>query len=226
MKSVPSTTAEPAPPYAPPDGPLTVLHQDEALIFVDKPPGLLSVPGKTAALSDCLETRLRRACPGTRLIHRLDMDTSGVMVFARNWPAQKHVNAQFEARSVEKRYVALVAGIISKDQGRIALPLIADWPRRPLQKVCFETGKPAVTRWQVLARGSNQTRVALYPETGRSHQLRVHMKEISHPILGDRFYATGEALTAAPRLWLHAETLTLTHPVGHERMCVTAETPF
>lgn len=212
--------------YRPPAGPLEVLHQDAELVFVDKPSGLLSVPGKPEAHWDCVEYRVRLAFPGVRLIHRLDLETSGVMVFARSPEAQKHVNKQFERRGVRKAYIARVAGTVTADEGEIDLPLTADWPRRPMQKVCFETGRPARTRWSVLAREEGATRLELHPETGRSHQLRVHLKEIGHAILGDPFYAPEDAWRAVPRLQLHAVSLALRHPDGGDWLAVTAPCPF
>ena len=200
--------------YAPPTGPLSVIHRDRDLLLVDKPSGLLSVPGKPAEHADCLEVRVKRAFPQALLIHRLDLETSGIMVFALNPNAQKAVNRQFEKRIVRKTYIARVAGHVTAEEGLIDLPLIADWPNRPLQKVCHETGKPARTCWRVLAREDGATRIELTPETGRSHQLRVHLKEIGHPILGDPFYAPDAVRAAAPRLQLHALALELRHPGG------------
>lgn len=198
--------------YTPPDGPLAVLHHDAELLLVDKPSGLLSVPGKPEAHRDCLEARVKAAFPAALLIHRLDMETSGIMVFAMTRLAQRSVNRQFEKRIVRKTYVARVAGRVEAEEGRIALPLIADWPNRPFQKVCHDTGKAAVTAWRVIAREDGATRLELRPETGRSHQLRVHLREIGHPILGDPFYAPEAVRAAAPRLQLHAAALELRHP--------------
>ena len=212
--------------YTPPDGPLAVLYRDDDLLLVDKPSGLLSVPGKPESHRDCLETRVKAAFPEALLIHRLDMETSGVMVFAMNPRAQKLINGQFERRIVKKTYVARVDGVLAADAGQIDLPLIADWPNRPLQKVCRETGKPARTRWQVLARERTATRVELRPETGRSHQLRVHMMSIGHPILGDPFYADDPIWLAAPRLQLHALALSLRHPDGGAWRRFSAPCPF
>ncbi len=212
--------------YAPPQGPLAVLHRDAEVLLVDKPSGLLSVPGKPDAHRDCLEMRIKAAFPEALLIHRLDMETSGVMVFALNKRAQRLINGQFERRIVKKTYIARVAGRIAEDDGEIDLPLIADWPNRPLQKVCFETGKPARTLWRVLELEDEATRLELRPETGRSHQLRVHLKEIGHPILGDPFYAPDEAGDAAPRLQLHALSLDLRHPGDGRWVSYRAECPF
>jgi tRNA pseudouridine32 synthase/23S rRNA pseudouridine746 synthase len=211
--------------YDPPDTPPEILHADHALLVVAKPPGLLSVPGKGPTLADCLIERLRGPFPEVLLVHRLDRDTSGVMVFALSAHAQRHLGLQFEKRQVGKTYVARVAGQPAAERGRIELPLVVDWPNRPRQKVCHETGRPAVTDWQVLRRDGTETRVRLTPLTGRSHQLRVHMLSLGHPILGDPFYAEGAA-RAHPRLMLHAETLRLRHPDGGRQMRFHAPCPF
>lgn len=212
--------------YAPPDTPLSVLHHDAALLFVDKPAGLLSVPGKGEDLADCLLTRVRAAFPEALLVHRLDRDTSGVMVFALAPSAQRHLGLQFEKRQVKKTYVARVWGHVAERQGRIELPLIVNWPNRPLQHVDHENGRPAVTDWRRLRHeAAGTTRMRLMPQTGRSHQLRVHMKEMGHPILGDPFYAEGPARDAA-RLMLHAESLRLNHPESGRGLAVTAPCPF
>jgi tRNA pseudouridine32 synthase/23S rRNA pseudouridine746 synthase len=210
----------------PPEGPLRLLHADEALLILDKPSGLLSVPAKPPGTQDCLEARVRAAFPETLLIHRLDGDTSGIMVFARTKVAQRHLNWQFERRQVSKTYVARVAGVIAEDAGRIDLPLICDWPNRPLQMVCHERGKPSVTDWRVLAREAAATRVELRPLTGRSHQLRVHLLSLGHPILGDRFYAPPEALAAAERLQLHAHRIGFRHPIGGAPVAFESPVPF
>lgn len=207
-------------------GPGLVLHSDGHLLILNKPSGLLSVPAKPPGPQDCLEARARAAFPEALLVHRLDMETSGVMVFARTRLAQRHLGWQFERRQIEKTYVARVAGHLAEDHGRVDLPLICDWPNRPLQMVCFERGKPAVTEWRVLEREAHATRVELRPRTGRSHQLRVHMLALGHPILGDRFYARGEALAAAERLQLHALRLGMMHPDGGHRVSFEAPVPF
>jgi tRNA pseudouridine32 synthase/23S rRNA pseudouridine746 synthase len=211
--------------YRPPDVPLNIIHQDDSLLLVNKPNGLLSVPGKGDHLSDCLIARLRVAFPEVLLVHRLDMDTSGVMVFALTAAAQRHLGLQFEKRQMKKAYVAKVWGHVVKDTGTIDLPLIVDWPNRPLQHVNHATGKPAQTDWRVIRREENSTRIRLYPKTGRSHQLRVHMREIGHPILGDPLYAMGDAQDF-PRMMLHAESLKLRHPNGGESMTFRAKVPF
>ncbi|QBY02138.1 RluA family pseudouridine synthase [Rhodophyticola sp. CCM32] len=211
--------------YQPPDTPLMIIHDDHELILVNKPSGLLSVPGKGDHLSDCLLARVQALFPEALLVHRLDMDTSGVMVFARSRHAQRHLGLQFEKRQVKKVYIARVWGHVAEKTGHIDLPLIVDWPNRPLQHVNHETGKPAQTDWRVVRYDDTSTRVRLYPKTGRSHQLRVHMREIGHPILGDPFYATGPARNF-PRLMLHAESLKLRHPDGGKGMSFRAKAPF
>lgn len=213
--------------YKPPvDEGLVILHHDDDLLLVDKPSGLLSVPGKAADHADCLEARVKTALPQALLVHRLDLDTSGVMVFAMNPAAQRHLGLQFERRHIEKRYVARVSGQVTTPIGQIDLPLICDWPNRPLQKVDWEHGKNAQTRFEVLSREGEATRLALYPKTGRSHQLRVHCLALGHPILGDPFYAPPEQPSTAPRMQLHAEALSLFHPTGGKRLVIEASTPF
>ncbi len=210
--------------YEPPaDTGLDIIHLDDDLLVVNKPSGLLSVPGKGPDLADCLEARVHKVHPGALIVHRLDRDTSGVFIMAMNACAQRHLGLQFERRHLSKTYQAVVAGRMQADEGQIDLPLIADWPNRPLQKVCHDTGKPALTKWRVLSRGAASTRLELFPHTGRSHQLRVHMKEVGHPILGDPLY--GDA-AAAPRLLLHAHTLTIRHPSGGAETAFCAQVPF
>ncbi|MEJ6390252.1 RluA family pseudouridine synthase [Gymnodinialimonas ulvae] len=211
--------------YAPPDAPLEIVHEDHELILVNKPAGLLSVPGKGAHLADCLITRLQDAFPEALLVHRLDMDTSGIMVFARTPAAQRHLGLQFERRHMKKTYIARVWGAVAAKSGHIDLPLIVDWPNRPLQHVNHETGKPAQTDWRRLKIEDGTTRMRLFPKTGRSHQLRVHMRELGHPILGDPFYAEGPARDF-PRLMLHSESLKLRHPDGGIGMTFRAPVPF
>ncbi|KMW59979.1 Ribosomal large subunit pseudouridine synthase A [Candidatus Rhodobacter oscarellae] len=211
--------------YAPPDTPLEVLHADHEILLVDKPSGLLSVPGKGAHLADCLLARVQEAFPEALLVHRLDRDTSGVMVFALTPHAQRHLGLQFEKRQVKKTYVARVWGKVAEKTGTVDLPLIVDWPNRPLQMVDHQNGKSAVTNWRVLRAEGETTRLRLTPHTGRSHQLRVHMREIGHPILGDPFYATGPA-RAFERLMLHSESLRLRHPDGGIGLTFKASVPF
>lgn len=212
--------------YRPPAGPPNIIYQDEHLLLVDKQAGLLSVPGKGEDRSDCLINRLRMMYPSILLVHRLDQDTSGVMVFALTAHAQRHIGQQFEKRIVEKAYVARVAGQMQADSGLVDQPLIVDWPNRPLQKICHETGRSAQTEWRAISRDSTGTRVALHPITGRSHQLRVHMLHLGHPILGDPLYAPQGEASDYPRLMLHAELLRFRHPEGGEWMNFSAPPSF
>lgn len=212
--------------YCPPDDPLDVIHEDHEILVVNKPAGLLSVPGKGPHLADCLLRRLEAAFPGVLLVHRLDRDTSGVMVFALTPHAQRHLGLQFEHRRTKKTYVARVSGEIAEKTGEIDLPLAVDWPNRPRQQVDHENGRPAQTAWRVLRKGGGESRVRLMPRTGRSHQLRVHMAAIGHPILGDPFYAEGPARDDHPRLMLHSEELRLLHPDGGQGMTFRAKAPF
>lgn len=211
--------------YVPPDVPLSILHADHQILLVDKPAGLLSVPGKGDHLADCLIARIRAVYPEVLLVHRLDRDTSGVMVFALTPNAQRHLGLQFEKRMTRKAYVARIWGKLEPKTGTVDLPIIVDWPNRPLQKIDHENGRAAQTDWRVMRYEEAATRVRLTPHTGRSHQLRVHMLALGHPILGDPFYAKGEARDA-PRLMLHSESLRLRHPDGGISMTFKAKVPF
>jgi tRNA pseudouridine32 synthase/23S rRNA pseudouridine746 synthase len=204
---------------------LRVVHEDDDLIVLDKPAGLLSAPGRGSDKQDCLVTRAQSRWPEALLVHRLDQATSGLLLLARGPAMQRTLSMCFAAREVQKRYEAVVDGWVlgapgREDEGEIALPLLADWPRRPRQKVDAQ-GKPSLTRWRVLAReeegvggihSERSTRLALFPVTGRSHQLRVHLQAIGHPILGDALYADAGSLSRSPRLLLHACELSLRHP--------------
>ncbi len=211
--------------YAPPDLPLEIVHEDHEVLVVGKPHGLLSVPGKGAHLADCLFSRIQAIFPHALLVHRLDRDTSGVMVFALTPHAQRHLGLQFEKRHVRKTYVARVDGEVAGKTGVIDLPLAVDWPNRPRQKVDLENGRPAVTEWRLLRAGEGESRLRLFPKTGRSHQLRVHCLAMGHPILGDPFYASGPARDH-PRLMLHSERLRFRHPDGGRTMSFSLKTPF
>ena len=211
--------------YAPPIGPLVLLHQDHQVLLVDKPAGLLSVPGKGEDLADCLIARVQVLFPDALLVHRLDRDTSGVMIFALTPHAQRHLGLQFENRQTRKTYVARVWGEMVQREGTVDLPLIVDWPNRPRQMVDPVNGRAAQTDWRVVRVGGGETRVRLMPRTGRTHQLRVHMLSLGHPILGDPIYADGPA-GDFPRLMLHSETLQYRHPDGGKGMRITAKCPF
>ncbi len=213
--------------YFPPMEPyLDVLHVDDDILVVNKQSGLLSVPGKDPSLWDCVEYRARQTWPTAGMCHRLDKDTSGVLVLALNKPAHGRIGSQFEHRKTTKSYIARVAGIIEGDSGLIDLPLATDWLNKPRQRVDHDHGRSAQTEWHVIEREVSATRVRLIPLTGRTHQLRVHMKAIGHVILGDAFYADGEALAAADRLQLHAAELGFTHPTTGVFTTYVAPTPF
>lgn len=221
--------SRPAPAYFPPlDTGLDIRHLDADLLVVDKPSGLLSVPGRGPGMDDHLASRVQARYPEALTVHRLDMDTSGLLVMARNAEVHRALGRLFELRQVDKEYIAVVAGRVADCPRRIDLPLIADWPNRPRQMVDFVQGKPALTHLDVLSydAGSDTTRVRLTPETGRSHQLRVHLQSIGHPILGDDLYAPPEILAQAPRLLLHAAMLAFRHPVSGEWLLVKSDPPF
>lgn len=212
--------------YAPPDEPVRVIHHDHEVVVVDKPAGLLSVPGKGEHLADCMIARVQKIFPDALLVHRLDLDTSGVMVFALTRHAQRFLSMEFEKRMTKKVYLARLWGHLMPKEGRVDLPLAVDWPNRPRQHVDPVNGRPAVTDWRVVRHDPDgTTRVRLYPLTGRSHQLRVHMLSLGHPILGDPLYATGQA-RAFPRLMLHAESLKFRHPEAGKGMSFSAPCPF
>ena len=204
---------------------LNLVHVDEALLVVNKPAGLLSVPGKGDGQWHNLSTLLRHQFPEAQVVHRLDQATSGLMLFARHADVQRRLSMAFEQRQVDKQYVAVVTGWVAEEEGVIEAPLAADWPRRPRQKVDLETGKPSVTRWHVLQRELTSTRLQLQPLTGRSHQLRVHLLSIGHPIVGDSLY--GELSAQDPgRLLLHATRLGLRHPVTQADLVLHSAAPF
>jgi tRNA pseudouridine32 synthase/23S rRNA pseudouridine746 synthase len=190
---------------------LAWVHVGADLVVADKPAGMLSVPGRGADKADCVWTRAQALFPDALIVHRLDLATSGLIVLARGVAMQRLISRRFETRQVGKQYVAVVAGWVAGERGEIDLPLAADWPNRPRQSVNHQRGRPALTRWQVIARDPEGrfTRLRLEPLTGRTHQLRVHLAAIGHPILGDRLYAPPAACSAAPRLLLHASGLDL-----------------
>jgi tRNA pseudouridine32 synthase/23S rRNA pseudouridine746 synthase len=210
---------------------LPFVHCSDALIVVDKPSGLLSVPGRGAHLQDCVATRVQAEFADALFVHRLDMATSGLMLMARGVAQQRALSFAFARREVDKRYVAVVAGLLPASPGdgwgEIDLALAADWPARPKQKV-DASGKPSLTRYRVLAHDlqRQRTRVELQPLTGRSHQLRVHMLALGFPILGDTLYAPPEVQAQSARMLLHASALELAHPVSGERMRFSSEPKF
>lgn len=215
--------------YAPPPHTaLDIAYADDTFLIVNKPSGLLSVPGRGEKFHDSLASRVLLAFPQALIVHRLDMQTSGLLVMALGAQAHRELSDLFQKRLVHKRYVAMVAGQMATDSGEVALPLITDWPNRPRQKVDWTDGKPALTRWQVVARDAlhNTTRVDLEPVTGRSHQLRVHMMSIGHAIVGDPLYASAAVHAQAGRLLLHAAELKLQHPRTGEWVHALSPVPF
>jgi tRNA pseudouridine32 synthase / 23S rRNA pseudouridine746 synthase len=207
---------------------LTLLHADADVLAFDKPAGLLCVPGRGEDKQDCLSARAQLRWPDALVVHRLDMATSGIVVMARGASAQRALSIAFAQRQTEKTYVAVVHGLVAADEGQIDLPLAADWPNRPLQKVDLIGGKPSLTHYRVLQRDAvaNTSRVELQPVTGRSHQLRVHLRALGHPILGDALYAPPEVQAAAPRLLLHARALQIVHPAHGARLSIACAVPF
>lgn len=208
--------------------PVTTLFQDDAILIVEKPAFLLSVPGRGPENADSVFSRLQAQYGDVYLLHRLDLDTSGLMVFARTRLAQKRIARSFQTRAVDKRYIAVVDGLMQADSGSIDLPIAPDWHNRPRQKICYDNGKHALTHWKRLDedRNANTSRLELHPVTGRSHQLRIHLKESGHPILGCDLYAPPDVLAKSPRLLLHAQSLAFHHPVTDEWLTFTSPAPF
>lgn len=206
--------------------PYRIIHVDSDLLLVHKPDLLLSVPGRHPDNQDCLLTRLTEEYPDALLVHRLDLDTSGIMVFARHRRAQAVLARHFQERLVEKRYLAMVDGEPTHREGTIDLPIARDWDNRPLQKICSETGKSARTHFTVLSSSGHSSRLLLSPVTGRSHQLRIHCRELGHPILGCDLYAPDEVLGRAPRLMLHACYLAFPHPLSGRTLAGHSPAPF
>jgi tRNA pseudouridine32 synthase/23S rRNA pseudouridine746 synthase len=209
-----------------------LVHADASLLVLDKPAGLLSVPGRGEDKQDCLSTRVQQRYPDALVVHRLDMATSGLLLMARSTAIQRALGTLFERRQVDKRYVAVVDGDLAAPVaggwGLIDLPIAVDWPRRPLRIIDAENGKASQTRWRVLARdaAARSTRLELAPLTGRSHQLRVHLQAIGHPILGDALYGDAAVQARAPRLLLHAGRLGFVHPVSAEMLQFESAPPF
>jgi len=215
---------------------LDLVHADAHLLVLEKPAGLLCVPGRGADKQDCLAARAQRVYPDALVVHRLDMATSGLWLMARGAEMQRRLSLAFAQREVSKRYLAVVAGRLeAADWATIDLPIAADWPNRPLRIVDREHGKPSQTRWRSLeflppvpgaGGGGGCTRVELEPITGRSHQLRVHLKALGHPILGDALYAPSDVQARAPRLLLHATELRLSHPATGALLVFSSAAPF
>ena len=215
-------------PFCP--APVRIIKPNKHYLFVAKPAGLLTIPGRHEENKDCLITRLQDhpKSKTATVVHRLDMATSGIMVVALSKVAHREISSQFERRKTQKHYIAIVDGIVEKDEGVIDLPMIADWPNRPKQKIDFEQGKKAITEWQVLERDleNNRTRLKLTPITGRSHQLRLHCLELGHPILGCNLYHKNGSETKASRLLLHAEELTIYDFKSGKAVTAKASCPF
>jgi tRNA pseudouridine32 synthase / 23S rRNA pseudouridine746 synthase len=215
-----------------------LIYRDDTLLVVNKPAGLLAVPGRGADKQDCLSVRLQKEFPDALVVHRLDMATSGLIVFARGAEMQRHLSRMFREREIDKRYVALVKGRVEPLTGEVDLPIAADWPNRPLRKIDVETGKPSLTRYRVLSYDNEAaatsphdtqdkfilvtSRVELEPVTGRTHQLRVHMSAIGHPIVGDALYG----VQVAERMMLHACSLRFIHPVNGTLLDLQSAPPF
>ncbi|MEO1028514.1 MAG: RluA family pseudouridine synthase [Pseudomonadota bacterium] len=214
--------------YTPPAPvrPLLPIYRDEDCMIFEKPSGLLSVPGRGPDKQDCMSSRVAEEHIRVLIVHRLDMETSGLLLFARFGDAQRAFSELFATAQVDKTYTAIVAGSPDADEGEIDLPLMRDWPNRPKQKVDYEEGKPARTLWKVLERVDGKTRLELKPITGRTHQLRVHLDAIGHPILGDNLYGTVASRSAADRLMLHATRLKLRNPFTGHLIDVTSRPPF
>jgi len=214
--------------YYPPQTPyLDIIYQDNDIVVVNKPAGLLSVPGREKKHSDSLALRVLRVWPEASVVHRLDLATSGILVMAMRKSAQSHIGRQFQQKAISKTYYARVEGVIEEDGGLIDLPLRCDWENRPRQIVDFEQGKSSQTEWSVVKREKQTTLVRLKPLTGRTHQLRVHMQAIGHAIVGDEFYASAFGVKCSPdRLALHAADITLTHPTRNERISFSCPLPF
>ncbi|MDE2075883.1 MAG: RluA family pseudouridine synthase [Burkholderiales bacterium] len=212
----------------PPDEGWEPLWVDDHLVVVDKPCGLLSVPGRGEAFADCMASRVQQRYPDALIVHRLDMDTSGLLLMARGKDMQRRLSELFLRREVHKRYVAVLQGVMQHDEGLVDLPLITDWPNRPRQKVDHELGKPSQTRYWVRARDQEvlTTRVELEPITGRSHQLRVHMQAIGYPIVGDPLYTAQSGSWSRTRLHLHAVNLRFLHPETGEVVEINRAPPF
>ena len=213
----------------PPDLGLEVLHVEPAFVVLEKPPGLLSEPGRGPDKRDSLLIRAQAVYPDARIVHRLDMMTSGVIVLARETLAHASLSEAFREREVDKRYEALVHGRPANDEGEIDLPLVVDWPNRPRQIVCHDTGKPSLTHYRVVGEThvngvGTLARIALAPVTGRTHQLRVHLASLGCPIAGDPFY--GIAGDTAPRMMLHACRLAFAHPLTGEPLVFESAVPF
>ncbi len=213
--------------YNPPLEPyFKILYEDNDILLLDKQSGLLCVPGRKSEHKDSLYKRVLSVYPTAKIVHRLDLETSGLLIIPLNKTALSHIARQFQQRNVQKTYIADIYGKPNAKTGHVDLPLICDWPNRPKQIVCYNNGKPSQTSYKILYSNGVKTRVRLSPITGRSHQLRVHMQAIGHPIIGDRLYAHKKALSLSSRLHLHAQKLTLRHPKTEAILNFSSGLPF
>jgi tRNA pseudouridine32 synthase / 23S rRNA pseudouridine746 synthase len=215
-----------------------LIYEDNALLVFNKPSGLLSVPGKGPEKADCLRTRVQQVYPEALTVHRLDMSTSGILLMARSAELHRKLSIAFQDREVKKRYVAVVDGHVQGNQEHqenpsqewqlIDKPIATDWINRPLQKIDPIEGKASQTHYKIVSydAATDTTRLELAPITGRTHQLRVHLQSLGHPILGDHLYASPEAMAKSARLMLHASLLTFTHPVTGEVLELRCKVPF
>jgi len=218
-------TTHHTPPERMPLG-VPVIYHDGYIVAIDKPSGLLSVKGIGVEKIDCAAVRVASVIEGARIVHRLDMDTSGILVMARDADTHRELSRQFQDREVKKQYIAVVEGVVSGEEGVIDIPIRKDLDNPPCQCVDFEQGKQSQTSWSVMKRESDRTWLKLRPTTGRSHQLRIHLRELGHPILGDDLYAPPKLQTLTDRLMLHALSLTVVHPVSSETLVLTSPCPF
>lgn len=216
-------------PYTPPPHTgLEIIYQDEFLLVVNKPTGLLSVPGRGEDKQDCLISRVQESYPTALIVHRLDMSTSGLIVLALDTDTHRMLSKLFAERGVAKQYTAIVAGRLEHSCGLVDEPIICDWPNRPRQMIDYERGKPSQTRYESVEYnpGNDASRVLLTPITGRTHQLRLHMQSIGHAILGDTLYADPDVVKMSGRLLLHASALTFKHPVTDVDVLLESPAPF
>ncbi len=224
----PNESIDELPPYLVPhsQSPIRLIYEDTDLLLIDKPHHLLSVPGRHPLNHDSLIRRLQPRYPDVQAVHRLDLDTSGLMVVPKRRESLSELARQFQRRQIEKEYTAIVWGEVAEDRGSIELPIATDWPNRPKQIICEERGKHALTHFEVLIRGNNRSLIKLKPVTGRSHQLRIHMQSLGHPIIGCDMYAHPEALEASDRLLLHATRLKLCAPSTGNWLSAFSPIPF
>ena len=210
------------------DSGFDLVYADNSILVLNKPSGLVSVPGRTPELQDSLSRRVQSVYPDACIVHRLDMDTSGILIMARSSDAQRELGRMFMNRNIGKTYIAIVQGTVPRESGDIEFPLRPDWPNRPRQQVDFECGKPSLTRYKILEVDAETctSRLEIEPVTGRTHQIRIHLSTFGHPILGDRLYAPLDVRSRSCRLLLHAQSLHLQHPVTGVRMQFECTAPF